>query len=127
MIPEKCQVLRDGGKTEVLDAWELVPGDVVLINDGDQVPADVRIVESSEVKVDNASLTGESEPVEKSHLPSESVVALEASNLLFYTCMVQTGNCKAIVIGTGDNTQVCIHVLMYVYIDMYVCMCVCTS
>lgn len=60
MVPKLCQVRRDG-KIEKVDAVELVPGDVVLLNEGDQVPSDIRIMKATELKVDNSSLTGESE------------------------------------------------------------------
>ena len=105
MIPEKAQVLRNGGQIEELDVWELVPGDICVINDGDQIPADLRIVESNELSVDNSSLTGESEPQERSAGPTEHPVSINATNLAFYTTMVQTGTAKGLVCGTANNTQ----------------------
>lgn len=105
MIPEKCKVVRNGGQIEELDVWELVPGDICIIDDGDQVPADLRIVEANELSVDNSSLTGESEPQPRSAADSDNPVSLEASNLAFYTTMVQTGTAKGLVCGTANNTQ----------------------
>ena len=63
-IPRKCKCIRDGN-IQVLEATDLVKGDVVLLNEGDQIPADIRIVQSTELKVDNSSLTGEAEPQER--------------------------------------------------------------
>lgn len=61
-IPPKCKVIRDG-KTESIDALKIVVGDLIEIRMGDRIPADIRIVSSDEMKVDNSSLTGESEPL----------------------------------------------------------------
>ena len=90
LIPKKCNVIRDGGIVKI-DALELVPGDVVEFTDGDQVPADIRVVKCNDLKVDNSSLTGESEPQErvtglaKDSDGNEITTVLEATNLLFYT------------------------------------------
>ena len=105
MIPEKAKVLRNGGQIVELDVWELVPGDICVIDDGDQVPADLRIVESNELSVDNSSLTGESEPQTRNAGPTEHPVSINATNLAFYTTMVQTGTAKGVVCGTANNTQ----------------------
>ncbi|CAJ0576095.1 unnamed protein product, partial [Mesorhabditis spiculigera] len=64
LVPPACHVLRDGRAHEML-ARELVPGDVVLLNTGDRVPADVRLLESADLQVDESSLTGETEPKHK--------------------------------------------------------------
>ena len=65
MAPKKCRCKREGVIDEI-DAAELVPGDIVILTDGDSIPADLRLVEANEVKVDNSALTGESEAVERS-------------------------------------------------------------
>ena len=109
MIPKKCKAIRDG-KAVVLDAWELVPGDVVELNDGDQVPADIRVMKSNELKVDNSSLTGESEPQDRSpELARDSkgniiTQPLESTNLCFYTTIINSGSGRGVVIGSGDRT-----------------------
>ncbi|GMH44219.1 hypothetical protein BSKO_12153 [Bryopsis sp. KO-2023] len=113
MVPKKCKVLRDGSPT-VLDAVELVPGDVVELTDGDQVPADIRVFQTSELKVDNSSLTGESEaqdrypdtcpPITDENGVVKPLPAIEATNLMFYTTIVNSGAGKGVVIGTGDRT-----------------------
>ena len=109
MIPKKCKVIRDG-KAVVLDAWELVPGDVVELNDGDQVPADIRVMKSNELKVDNSSLTGESEPQDRSPELARTATGelvtqpLESVNLCFYTTIINSGSGRGVVIGSGDRT-----------------------
>lgn len=109
MVPRMCQVKRNG-KLESIDAGELVPGDVVILNEGDQVPADIRLMKSNELKVDNSSLTGESEAQDRGPELSRDVDGnlitqpLEASNLLFYTTLVSSGSGVGVVIGTGDHT-----------------------
>lgn len=64
-IPPKCKVVREG-KTELVDASKIVTGDLIEIRMGDRIPADIRIVSSDEMKVDNSSLTGESDPLLRS-------------------------------------------------------------
>lgn len=93
MIPKRCKVVRDGGIAE-MEATELVKGDVVLLNEGDQIPADLRVVQSTELKVDNSSLTGEPEPQDRG--PELDIGAdgqpvtqvMEAANVVFYTTLV---------------------------------------
>jgi len=113
MVPKKCKVLRDGAHS-ILDASELVPGDVVDVGDGDQVPADIRLVQATEVKVDNSSLTGESEPQDRivdcaktskdDQGNERPTPAIEATNLAFFSTIVVSGSARAIVVGTGDRT-----------------------
>ncbi|GLC38270.1 hypothetical protein PLESTM_000706100 [Pleodorina starrii] len=120
LIPKKCKVVRDGAPN-VLEAVELVPGDLVEFQEGDQVPADIRVIDSYNLKVDNSSLTGESEACERGstlHVtnhagdieeggggkPKAKIPAIEATNLLFYSTIVASGHGRGIVIGTGDNT-----------------------
>ncbi len=61
MMPSMITAMRDGRPLE-LSAEDLVPGDIIVLNEGDRVPADGRLIEAKELKVDNSSLTGESEP-----------------------------------------------------------------
>ncbi|KAL4422112.1 hypothetical protein ABPG77_003397 [Micractinium sp. CCAP 211/92] len=109
LVPKKCKVLRDG-TVMILDAEELVPGDLVELNDGDQVPADIRVLSATDLQVDNASLTGEAEPQERSpELACDAdgkliTVPLEAANLCFFATIVTSGSGRGMVIGTGDRT-----------------------
>ncbi|PSC70763.1 sodium potassium-transporting ATPase subunit alpha-1 [Micractinium conductrix] len=109
LVPKKCKALRDG-TIVILDAEELVPGDVVDLSDGDQVPADIRILSCNDMQVDNSSLTGESEPQERyPDLARDSngkliTVPLEATNLCFFTTIITAGSGRGMVIGTGDRT-----------------------
>jgi len=94
--------LRDGEKHN-LPAEELTVGDIVEIKFGDRVPADVRVIEARGFKVDNSSLTGESEPQFRSpEFSAEN--PLETKNLAFFSTNAVEGTCKGIVISIGDNT-----------------------
>lgn len=102
MIPAKCMCLREG-KLAFMEASNLVPGDLVLIRMGDKTPADVMLFSASDCKVDNSSLTGESEPQERTS-ENEMRNPLEATNLLFNSTLVVSGEGFGIVIRTGDST-----------------------
>ena len=109
MIPKKCKAVREGVIT-IIDASELVPGDVVQLGDGDQVPADICVKKFVDLKVDNSSLTGESEPQDRTNelavddQGNKIIQPLEATNLMFYTTIVNSGSATGVVIGTGDRT-----------------------
>jgi len=99
-------VLR-GGEKRVVDAADLVPGDVLVLTAGDKVPADARILESVRLKVEESALTGESVPAEKgSGVIAENVQIGEQVNMLFSTTSVVVGNCLAVVVGTGMETEI---------------------
>ncbi len=102
----KCVVLRDGEKMEI-DAKFLVPGDVVFIEAGNFVPADGRLIESSNLKMEESTLTGESLPVEKNtmQLDSENLQIGDQTNMVFTGTVVTYGSGKFIVTSTGMNTQ----------------------
>ncbi|KAM4651189.1 potassium-transporting ATPase alpha chain 2 [Discoglossus pictus] len=102
MIPQKALVTRDGEKTEVL-ATELVVGDLVEIKGGDRIPADLRLVFAQGCKVDNSSLTGESEPQPRSSEFTHDN-PLETKNIAFYSTTCLEGTAKGFVINTGDQT-----------------------
>ena len=109
LIPKRCRCVRNGSVVEI-DATELVPGDIVVLEDGMQIPADIRVITANEMKVDNSSLTGESEPQDRTpELAKDEqgnliTQPLEASNIAFYTTIVSSGNGMGCVIGTGDRT-----------------------
>ncbi|MBI2672942.1 cation-translocating P-type ATPase [Candidatus Woesearchaeota archaeon] len=101
----KSMVVRDSKIKEVYST-ELVPGDIVLVEMGDKVPADLRIIESSDLYVNEASLTGESQPVHKSLAKIEKSVAIaDQKNMLFLGTIITRGKGKAVVAGTGMNTE----------------------
>lgn len=83
-----------------------MPGDVVVIENGKRIPADIRILESNEMKVDNSSLTGESLLLLRSPECTNQTNPLETKNLAFFGTLCKEGNGKGIVIFTGDNTVI---------------------
>ena len=102
-----AKVIRNG-KIEVVQSRELVPGDIVVLDTGDYVPADLRIIESVNLKAQEASLTGESVPVDKkSEIINEEKVGIgDRTNMLFSSSLVTYGRGKGIVVETGMNTEV---------------------
>jgi len=105
MVSISVKALRDGSLTEI-NSEALVPGDVIYLEAGDMTPADARLYNSAQMQVDEASLTGESVPVEKEPgvLPADTPLA-EQSNLLFKGTFVTKGNGWAVVTGTGMETE----------------------
>ncbi|KAF8191565.1 aminophospholipid-transporting P-type ATPase [Mycena galopus ATCC 62051] len=104
MIPPSCHVVRDGGILTI-PAQELVLGDVVLLRGGDKTPADLVLFAATDLKVDNSSLTGESEPQERFPVPNGSETRpVEAQNLAFNSTLVVNGEAWGIVVRTGDHT-----------------------
>ncbi|HEX5363438.1 MAG TPA: cation-transporting P-type ATPase, partial [Gallionella sp.] len=104
MLPQMIAVLRDGIVLRI-EARLLVPGDVILLEEGDRVPADGRLIEVNQLKVDHSSLTGESEP-QLRKLACTHDNLLESRNMVFSGTLVQSGNGRALVYGTGMNTQI---------------------
>ena len=96
MVKVRTKVLRDGHEKEI-DSEELVVGDVVFLKSGDKVPADGRIFESKGLKINEASLTGEWQAVEKD---------LERTNAVFMGTIVEEGRATIVVVATGINTQI---------------------
>jgi|Deesub1362B_J571_1020462.scaffolds.fasta_scaffold00003_201 Ca2+-transporting ATPase len=105
MVAPTAWVIRDGGEKKVV-AKELVPGDIVILNVGDKVPADIRLIEAINLKVDEAVLTGESIPVTKntSPLPPDTPVS-DRTNMLFSGTVITYGRGKGIVVATGMATE----------------------
>jgi len=102
MVPQYATCLREGQKL-TMKAEELTIGDVVEVKFGDRIPADIRVIEARGFKVDNSSLTGESEPQSRgAEFTHEN--PLETRNLAFFSTNAVEGTCKGIVISCGDNT-----------------------
>ena len=100
-----AQVVRDGQPEEV-DAAELVPGDVVLLEEGDVVPADLRLLEVANLQVDEAALTGESEPLAKQVEPVDADAPLaERASLALRGTQVTSGSGHGVVVATGAATE----------------------
>uniref|UniRef100_A0A8C8VJT4 Calcium-transporting ATPase n=1 Tax=Pelusios castaneus TaxID=367368 RepID=A0A8C8VJT4_9SAUR len=105
LVPPECNCIRDG-KLQHLLARELVPGDLVCLSTGDRVPADIRLIEVTDLLVDESSFTGEAEPCDKTDEPLlEAGDLTTLSNIAFMGTLVQYGKGKGIVIGTGENSQ----------------------
>ncbi|MGW5470074.1 cation-translocating P-type ATPase [Streptomyces chartreusis] len=104
MVPHTCRVLREGERLE-LPARELVPGDVVMLEAGDAVSADCRMVEAHELAVNNAPLTGESNAVGRTSDPVAVGSPLEALNCVFMGTDVVAGSGRAVVFATGARTE----------------------
>lgn len=102
-----ANVIRNGVITEV-PARELVPGDVVLLEAGKYVPADLRLIEAANLKIEESSLTGESVPVEKNTeiIENPDVPLGDRKNLAFMSSMVTYGRGKGVVISTGMKTEI---------------------
>ena len=103
----KTIVLRDGIQFEI-PTRELVPGDIILLEQGDKIGADARILELTNLTIDEAPLTGESEPVEKNNklLKDRKLPIQKQSNMVFMGTYINTGRGKALVTGTGLNTEI---------------------
>ncbi|CAD8085019.1 unnamed protein product [Paramecium sonneborni] len=104
-IPPETLVIRDG-EQQKLQATELVPGDVVIVEFGKRIPADIRVIESNEMKVDNSSLTGESMLLLRTTECTHPQNPLETKNLAFFGTLCKEGNGKGIVLFTGDKTVI---------------------
>ncbi|XP_033096761.1 sodium/potassium-transporting ATPase subunit alpha-3-like isoform X1 [Anneissia japonica] len=102
MVPQEALILRDGQWSSV-NAEYVVVGDIVEVKSGDRIPADIRIIEARSLKVDNSSLTGESEPQSRGpEFTNDN--PLETRNIAFFSTNAVEGNAKGIVIQCGDNT-----------------------
>ena len=104
MTATQATVWRDGERLSVRSA-ELVPGDVLLLSEGDAVSADARVVTSESLRVAEASLTGESQPVSKQVEPLDDVVLADRTNMVFNGTVVTAGRGIAVVVETGMSTQ----------------------
>jgi magnesium-transporting ATPase (P-type) len=105
-MPECAKVIRDKEFKKIL-VKDLVPGDVIVLEEGDRVPADARLIEAFDLWTNNVPLTGESEPQPRSAKPTAEPEGtyLDAPNLVFMSTSVARGNGKAVVFATGMSTK----------------------
>lgn len=105
-MASSATVIRNGKQTEV-NAVLLVPGDIVIVQSGDKIPADLQFISVKDLQVDESALTGESVATEKNTEPTESDAIIgDRRNMGFATTMVTYGNGKGIVVNTSDRTEV---------------------
>lgn len=108
LIPKKVKVVRDREAVQV-EVSDIVPGDLVLLEEGDEVPADARLVSAFEISVNNSPLTGESEPQRRSAIitsDADMSNTTELQNIVFAGTTIVTGVAKGIVLYTGGATQI---------------------
>ncbi len=103
LLPFRVKVIREGGEREIA-AREVVVGDLIILSEGDRVPADARLIDSSYLMVNNAPLTGESEPVPLDHSPHEGDL-IESRNIAFAGTTVVSGTARGVVFATGMRTE----------------------
>ena len=104
LLPLQVKVQRDG-TLALLSAEALVPGDVILLQEGDYVPADCRLIEAFSLRVNNATITGESLPKARNTHPSNTEEAGQSKNLLFAGTSVVSGKGHAVVFATGMHSE----------------------
>jgi Ca2+-transporting ATPase len=106
MAAPKAKVRRDGIVKQI-PAKEIVPGDILLLETGDKVPADARLIESSNLKVDEAILTGESMPVDKHTMPMDGdITVADRKNMVHMNTIVSYGRATAVAVSTGMSTEI---------------------
>jgi len=105
MLSAEARTLR-GGETRLIPAEQLVPGDVVLLESGDRIPADLRLVDAKNLRTEEAALTGESVPSDKSidAVPAHATVG-DRAGMVFSGTMVVSGRATGVVVGTGKATE----------------------
>lgn len=104
MAAPTAKVIRDGQKIEI-PAMDVVPGDLLVLAAGDRVPADAQIVEATLLQADEAMLSGESHPVNKTDLPQDGTQETFRKDMVYMGTIITKGRGKAVVSGTGMTTQ----------------------
>lgn len=110
LIPPKSRIVRSGVEQDVFAA-EIVTGDIVILKAGDRVPADLRLVESNDLLLEESSMTGETRPQRKTNKVNPNFVTGEQSypNMCYMGCLVLSGNGRGIVTTVGEHSQVILH------------------
>lgn len=104
LLPQRVDVVREG-KAFLLDADLLVPGDIILLEQGNRIPADCRLIEAFDVRVNAGAVTGESLPKRRSAACSEEKSLLDGSNIVFAGTSIVSGRAKGVIFATGMNTE----------------------
>lgn len=104
LLPQQVKAMRSGNLS-LIAAADLVPGDIVLLQEGDNVPADCRLLETFALRVNNATVTGESLPKGRDALPSPTEEILTSRNVLLAGTTIVAGEGRAVVFATGMNTE----------------------
>ncbi|MDO9065391.1 MAG: HAD-IC family P-type ATPase, partial [Sulfuricella sp.] len=104
LLPQHVKVSRED-KVAQIDVEQLVPGDIVLLEQGDYIPADCRLIEAFGVRVNNATVTGESLPKARDISPSEESELIHGKNILLAGTSMVSGQSKAVVFATGMHTE----------------------
>ncbi len=105
LAPQKSTVVRDGKKMEI-NSKTLVPGDIVILEQGDKVPTDIRLLEVSELKIDESAMTGESVPVKKTVASCKTATLADMKCIAFMGTVVAYGRATGVVVETGMSTEV---------------------
>ncbi len=104
LLPYKVTIIRGGNELDI-SATEVVPGDIVSLREGDRVPADIRLLDVSEMKVDNSSLTGESRPQKRDASVHTDIELNDSQNIVFAGTTVIEGRGRGVIFATGMSTE----------------------
>jgi sodium/potassium-transporting ATPase subunit alpha len=104
LLPHQVKAVRDG-KVLQIPVAELVPGDIIFLEEGNDVPADCRLIEAFGVRVNNATVTGESLPKARDTRPSSEEALIQSKNVLLAGTSIVSGQAKALVVTTGMHTE----------------------
>ncbi|OGY27286.1 MAG: calcium-translocating P-type ATPase, PMCA-type [Candidatus Woykebacteria bacterium RIFCSPHIGHO2_01_FULL_39_12] len=106
LLAFKAKVIREGREKEI-DTVDLVPGDLVVLEEGEKVPADIRVIDVASLQTNEASLTGESTPVNKiTEVLSGDLQIADQKNMVFSSTVITSGRGLGVVVSTGDSTQI---------------------
>ena len=104
LLPDKAWVIRDQQSVEIA-RYEIVPGDVLILEEGERVPADARLIDATDLRVDNAALTGESQPKHRTADPTNDGHWLDLPNLVFAGTTILSGHGHAVVFASGMRSE----------------------
>lgn len=104
LLPDKAWVIRDQQSVEIA-RYEIVPGDVLILEEGERVPADARLIDATDLRVDNAALTGESQPKRRTADPTNDGHWLDLPNLVFAGTTILSGHGHAVVFASGMRSE----------------------